>query len=1269
MTATPPAQALKLILHGPSNVTNTDIVIIDYGDLATFSALWLQGLESGKVSIGGQEIDFTDSSRQFLLIGNDPPVGVFDTKIPSIAGINFRSHFTATSWLAAWKVKYSPAQKEKDESRAIESGTRFAVIDPRPVDSYQGAARALQTILGARGASSQSPVPGATVLNEPTLTDICQWLKPAKTDSRTIANDAPHLRDLLKSTIWNELVSTSEKHHALSNILGPVILSGRAEPFPPVLGHETLLRRLLSTCGLVSWQDAHQGPSTDRANRSVGNSPPPESGKGLSILLLDDQAKQGWESWVTETLPDAATKAVAVDPEGLVDAITIALESIKNDDGIITGYKSKDARFRLELPDLEGASHPILLLDLRLFSGNEKAEREFLKNKLLPLVDHFTDKSNLVWPGFSSESLKFKRARAAVVAGNLSTDTHEHHEVITWLPRVVALADMSLPIILFSSTGRRDLVEPFKTYGNIITSFEKPRLNDLAALGKDDAITNIRASTALALRESVDRASKWLKFRDAGRTALEAHTTNPLKAPEINREVMKHFEIYFDESGSTREDGFRVAALVVGYKSEEQAVEVAKKMHDAGISWFHEDKKNGTFIFDKTASRDPQNVSVWSNHFTPFLKELWVAPFVLWADAKKGSAATDSFNADTLIQSLVGQLAEIALFVLIPYNDGQTYFFYGAKRRIEIEGSRYAVDWRNEYSQYEGKDISQNNLHDIVGSIPSNESNCVDKIRAFKGISDDYIKWRIEKDATNKQSPRAIIKAMFLSINSGQEYAGIIARTFQTRPWIEPWCSQAKKTAARFAPLNHDGDATLDEHHRPIHIIADFLPGDATWSPSPTLGAAATMLPDNGSPAPILIAEGLETSLLLGICRALDGGDYALALASAAKLENTCESHATWIYKAVRDRLAGNLEKIEGSHLIGALHHYAILPNGKEGNLPYSCADIRHQHWTRYPSQDSKGIKSLAGYSSNRIIVDLGVSCESMEKNVAEYLLRQILQENRISTDVGEIDWWKDKGWRFDRKSKKIDEPLFAIVRFDEALSDPGFWRSTMKIPSSLRVDDNLGDLTIWASGGKVPTGRLVAESSGNVIFYECEKADLENREWTKAQIEAVLKSDLKRVYSGHLQNESKLKSLSKWPDKARWLGDGSGSYILFLENSLISQVGLVGKACSCEDFDESGEILYQQTRWPIALDSSPFDRYRISRYENETHYKESGARWDGREADGFYVRRSRSGKIWVFADTKEVDQSELVAFSEPIQSSFKENGEFCGDPWSPNVR
>lgn len=550
-----PVKALDLILHGSDVGLNSEVLVVDYRDKDNFSDLWLRSLESGKLTVSGEDIDLTDLSKSILVIGNDPPDGIFDDKLPSLKGINFRSHFTATSWLAAWKVKFSPTQKEIDENGAIEACSRFAVIDPRPVGTATGVAQALQTIFAARDAADRPLVPGATILNAPSLSDICQWLKPAKPENRTVSRDASHLRDLLKSTIWNELTSKSEQHHAISNILGPVILSGKYAPIPPVADHKTLLRSLLAACGLVSWQDQKADDKTNEQS---------EPGDQLSILLLDDQAIQGWEDWVRECLPGAAAGLqTALDPTILVETIRNALS---DDNGNLV---HKDARFRLELPGLDGAAtHPVLLLDLRLFSGNEAAEREFLKIKLLPLVNHFTDKPDLAWPGFSSNAPLFQRAKYAVETGTLKPDTDEHHEVLTWLPRVVALADMSLPIILFSSTGRRDLVEPFKPYGNIITSFEKPRLRELATTGS--ASGDIRNATITALLDAVTRARAWLTSRSLG-SWISTEDVSELHSARERFRQKRHFEIFHDESSEVEKRYFRVSSLLAGFDDVNQA--------------------------------------------------------------------------------------------------------------------------------------------------------------------------------------------------------------------------------------------------------------------------------------------------------------------------------------------------------------------------------------------------------------------------------------------------------------------------------------------------------------------------------------------------------------------------------------------------------------------------------------------------------------------------------------------------------------------------
>jgi hypothetical protein len=608
-TETAATKALARILHGPQKAWNSNVLFLDYRNSATFKDLWLNGLESATPTINAQQFEWTDGSKQILIIGNDPPDGAFNEASASLKGINFRDHFTATSWLAAWKVKFTPSEEESKNGKQ-EAMVRIAVIDPREAALGHGAARALQTILGARDSCYHALVPGASVLNAPSLDGICQWLQDSKEDNRLTAG---HLCDLLRTTIWNELISNREQHHALSNVVGPMILCSKPENTE--LCPETLLRKLLSACGFVQWpkrnatalqkhagenqasissDTSKQSPQPETRSIASANAQDNERGEGLQLLLVDDQFEQGWLDWVKEILPYAQTEAMT-DPIEVVHALE---NSIKG----AGGSSKKDARFSLALPKLEEAVKPVLLLDLRLFSGNTKAELQFYKEKLLPLVRHFTDMPDLAWPGFSSTNPIFRSASEQVADGTLKVGTAVHREALTWLPRVIALADMSLPILLFSSTGRRDLIEPLKPFSNIITIFEKPRLADLRteipflaqtgdaeseiaaedanATGTSREHENLQAKgqnanegasqdprgdAAGSLREAVKAARRWLECRAI---AQRINTTlDPLHEARKAFADCTHFEIYHDESGEVEKEGFKVVSLLAGFKS------------------------------------------------------------------------------------------------------------------------------------------------------------------------------------------------------------------------------------------------------------------------------------------------------------------------------------------------------------------------------------------------------------------------------------------------------------------------------------------------------------------------------------------------------------------------------------------------------------------------------------------------------------------------------------------------------------------------------
>jgi hypothetical protein len=357
--------------------------------------------------------------------------------------------------------------------------------------------------------------------------------------------------------------------HAIANIVGPIILcEGGTECSP----HRIALRQMVTTAGLISARLRRQTP--DAAGQGIL-----EDGSGLHILLLDDQAKHGWVDWLREALPGARIDP-EVDPTRLATEVVSQLEAKKRaQDWNALPSKSRDLRFTLRLPGFAVEDSPVLLLDLRLFSGNPDLELAFYNTALLPLVERFTDQPCLSWPGFSTENARFVAARKVVASGRLQQGSAEHHELLTWFARSLALADMSLPIVLFSSTGQRDIVRRFADYGNIITRFAKPRF--VGATDDSQAITD-------SLRDAIQKARRLLKARHHARESTFCTTKF---GNGRRRDHCSHFEIYIDEThvrgadeGRTRD--LVVGGIIAGFASEAAGQEFDDRLVTAGVRYF-----------------------------------------------------------------------------------------------------------------------------------------------------------------------------------------------------------------------------------------------------------------------------------------------------------------------------------------------------------------------------------------------------------------------------------------------------------------------------------------------------------------------------------------------------------------------------------------------------------------------------------------------------------------------------------------------------------
>jgi len=355
--------------------------------------------------------------------------------------------------------------------------------------------------------------------------------------------------------------------HAIANIIGPMILRGKAAKQTL---HSTAVLRVLSACGLIASPDeAAIRANAESSALSVGQPKPGahdrERGQGLQILLVDDQADHGWADWVGECLSGASISAMK-DPTPLVREVQRQLDEAN----------TRDLRYRLKLPGLDEASQPVLLLDLRLFSGNPDGERRFYQDSLLPLVERFTDRDDLAWPCFSTSDEKFRVALDAVKAGKLARESAEYHEALTWLPRVLALADLAMPVILFSSTGRRSIERALASCRNIILGFEKPRFFDSGANP-----SQLAATTESGLARAINDAKTVLIGRARAREALQCL---PCLVGKQGPEHYGHFELYIDESGIAA--NLIVGGLVAGFKSLADAHEFDDRLVQAGVRYF-----------------------------------------------------------------------------------------------------------------------------------------------------------------------------------------------------------------------------------------------------------------------------------------------------------------------------------------------------------------------------------------------------------------------------------------------------------------------------------------------------------------------------------------------------------------------------------------------------------------------------------------------------------------------------------------------------------
>lgn len=402
--------------------------------------------------------------------------------------------------------------------------------------------------------------------------------------------------------------STPGDHHALANLVGPLLLMEEGGDIH-VNALQTLMRSigllpdckkgdedakalLGVTCSWIDWQEPEWQLKLSELLRNCNDK--------LKLILIDDMFQISWGKILCRAVGVNYKEPFKGDGKDCLVKISECVTG-KDENVVVKAASSaewilgkleklgekKDNRFEFLLD--KGAGLEILFLDLRLYSGYFDKEVNFF-NKLTALADSsFKEVSNknLPWPGITNDEVE--RIQGWIEKLDKKQEDPVYVEALTLLPRLLALTDLSLPIILFSSTGRRDITEKLKPYKNIITVFEKPRFTvdipfDIAWQTKCKFQDAMGKAFSILTGRQICRKVK--KLADKAASCVSMVPTGD-KVPEFS-----HIEIYIDESGDERGFNFSVGGLIMAYPKYKDVNELSEGLKKAGYYWYSDNKED-----------------------------------------------------------------------------------------------------------------------------------------------------------------------------------------------------------------------------------------------------------------------------------------------------------------------------------------------------------------------------------------------------------------------------------------------------------------------------------------------------------------------------------------------------------------------------------------------------------------------------------------------------------------------------------------------------
>lgn len=605
-----------------------------------------------------------------------------------------------------------------------------------------------------------------------------------------------HDLDIIRR-IWMANISRPSEpgdRHAITNLIGSLILLGDEGKD----AHVRALKMMMQGVGLLPKKNEQEVLLTITSPWVNCNEEPWKSKiaylkdldcSQVNLILVDDMfLHQGWGEVLCNTV---GLNYIQPKNEDIKDRIRISddkeflcVEASSSAEWLIELLDGNDKRYNLRLSkeSSDQNSTDILFLDLRLFSGTDISEEvEFIK-KLLELAKKFETKPDnpfkrknddptspdLPWPGFSEKELYkveiwTELAEKSARGGERETDAYI--KALTFLPRLVALSDLSLPIVLFASTGRREIIEALKPYRNVITKFDKPRFFEPVSYDINIAEeTSEKFNTALAEALDFTRVRLLCSKLPKPHEQTEAYDTYAYLNEEMKNRPWK-IDLMLDE-GEDSSKGLTVGGLLAIYPPGVEPEDIDEKLTAKYASIRDIDGKKFCRDQKDNIAKSILEESRKEKAFVAAVSISGRKEDSVYSDIDRSDELHDERIADNLYRELVRCLIETSIYHfarhIIPHNFKVEFSVLGATRVLYSgkEGMRLVKALRQRWglgAQYVGNnaplwnsaeelkklqnEIYDENFKNILEDLKDSILSAIEKAKSVYCISEP--KYRI----------------------------------------------------------------------------------------------------------------------------------------------------------------------------------------------------------------------------------------------------------------------------------------------------------------------------------------------------------------------------------------------------------------------------------------------------------------------------------------------------------------------------------------------